>query len=168
MAKERAAGTLATESTRWEGGILLNSKGERFMHNYNPGKTELGRGQITWVNKNQVSPDICGLAHNNINGDNSNIHCHFYLFCSPLAGRLLLLPLLLPISFFGVGAIFLILIIFFLARAFFRSWRGGDGYYLYPQRQKVDESIQRERDAKREITNEQFEYILRDLRQQDY
>ncbi len=39
---ERAAGTLATEAIRGEGGILLNSKGERFMKNYYPERMELG------------------------------------------------------------------------------------------------------------------------------
>ena len=39
---ERAHGTLATEAIRGEGGILLNSKGERFMKNYYPERMELG------------------------------------------------------------------------------------------------------------------------------
>jgi succinate dehydrogenase/fumarate reductase flavoprotein subunit len=39
---EKAAGTLATEAIRGEGGILLNSKGERFMKNYYPERMELG------------------------------------------------------------------------------------------------------------------------------
>jgi len=38
----KAAGTLATEAIRGEGGILLNSKGERFMKNYYPQRMELG------------------------------------------------------------------------------------------------------------------------------
>ena len=37
-----AVGTLATEAIRGEGGILLNSKGERFMKNYYPERMELG------------------------------------------------------------------------------------------------------------------------------
>jgi len=39
---ETAEGTLATEAIRGEGGILLNSKGERFMKNYDPERMELG------------------------------------------------------------------------------------------------------------------------------
>jgi succinate dehydrogenase / fumarate reductase, flavoprotein subunit len=39
---EKAVGTLVTEAIRGEGGILLNSKGERFMKNYYPERMELG------------------------------------------------------------------------------------------------------------------------------
>jgi succinate dehydrogenase / fumarate reductase, flavoprotein subunit len=39
---EKASGTLATEAIRGEGGILLNSKGERYMENYYPERMELG------------------------------------------------------------------------------------------------------------------------------
>ncbi len=39
---EKARGTLATEAIRGEGGILLNSKNERFMKKYCPEKMELG------------------------------------------------------------------------------------------------------------------------------
>ena len=39
---EKALGTLATEAIRDEGGILLNSKGERFMKYYDPERMELG------------------------------------------------------------------------------------------------------------------------------
>ena len=39
---KKAIGTLATEAIRGEGGILLNSKGERFMKNYYPQRMELG------------------------------------------------------------------------------------------------------------------------------
>jgi succinate dehydrogenase / fumarate reductase flavoprotein subunit len=43
---EKASGTLATEAIRGEGGILLNSKGERFMKNYYPERMELGPRDI--------------------------------------------------------------------------------------------------------------------------
>ncbi|MDQ3852979.1 MAG: FAD-binding protein [Thermoproteota archaeon] len=39
---KKAVGTLATEAIRGEGGILLNSRGERFMKNYYPQRMELG------------------------------------------------------------------------------------------------------------------------------
>ena len=39
---EKALGTLATEAIRGEGGLLLNSKGERYMKNYYPERMELG------------------------------------------------------------------------------------------------------------------------------
>jgi succinate dehydrogenase / fumarate reductase, flavoprotein subunit len=43
---EKAVGTLATEAIRGEGGILLNSNGERFMKNYYPERMELGPRDI--------------------------------------------------------------------------------------------------------------------------
>src|SRR5918994_1564793 len=39
---KKGVGTLATEAIRGEGGILLNSKGERFMKSYYPQRMELG------------------------------------------------------------------------------------------------------------------------------
>src|SRR5918996_301058 len=39
---EKALGILATEAIRGEGGVLLNSRGERFMKNYYPKRMELG------------------------------------------------------------------------------------------------------------------------------
>jgi succinate dehydrogenase / fumarate reductase, flavoprotein subunit len=43
---EKALGILATEAIRGEGGILLNSKGERFMKSYYPKRMELGPRDI--------------------------------------------------------------------------------------------------------------------------
>jgi succinate dehydrogenase / fumarate reductase flavoprotein subunit len=43
---KKAVSTLATEAIRGEGGILLNSKGERFMKNYYPQRMELGPRDI--------------------------------------------------------------------------------------------------------------------------
>jgi putative membrane protein len=69
-----------------------------------------------------------------------------------------------PFHFGWLGGIFLIFIIFWVARWLFWPWRGG--YYSYPHRQRADPaSIVRERYAKGEITKEQFEQIMRDLRQ---
>src|SRR5919109_5318332 len=52
---EKALGTLATEAIRGEGGILLNSKGERFMKNYDPERMELApRDVVARANYNEI------------------------------------------------------------------------------------------------------------------
>jgi succinate dehydrogenase / fumarate reductase flavoprotein subunit len=52
---EKALGTLATEAIRGEGGILLNSRGERFMKNYYPERMELGpRDIVARANYNEI------------------------------------------------------------------------------------------------------------------
>lgn len=52
---EKARGTLATEAIRGEGGILLNSKNERFMKRYCPEKMELGpRDVVARANYNEI------------------------------------------------------------------------------------------------------------------
>jgi len=52
---EKAVGTLATEAIRGEGGILLNSRGERFMKNYDPERMELGpRDVVARANYNEI------------------------------------------------------------------------------------------------------------------
>ena len=52
---EKALGTLATEAIRGEGGLLLNSRGERFMKNYDPERMELGpRDVVARANYNEI------------------------------------------------------------------------------------------------------------------
>lgn len=69
-----------------------------------------------------------------------------------------------PFHFGWLGGIFLIFIVFGVARWLLWPRRS---YYLYPHQQRVDaESIVSERYAKGEITKEQFEQMLRDLRQE--
>src|SRR5918996_2132094 len=52
---EKAVGVLATEAIRGEGGILLNSKGERFMKNYDPERMELApRDVVARANYNEI------------------------------------------------------------------------------------------------------------------
>jgi succinate dehydrogenase / fumarate reductase flavoprotein subunit len=63
---EKALGTLATEAIRGEGGILLNSKGERFMKNYYPERMELGpRDIVARANFNEVV-DGRGTEHGGV------------------------------------------------------------------------------------------------------
>ena len=75
MARE-SIGYLATEAIRGEGGILLNSKGERYMKNYYPERMELGprdvvaratyneiiagRGTDTWWSLVGCNPSLKG------------------------------------------------------------------------------------------------------------
>ena len=58
---EKAVGTLATEAIRGEGGILLNSKGERFMKNYYPERMELGPRDV--VARAVYSEIVAGRGH---------------------------------------------------------------------------------------------------------
>jgi putative membrane protein len=64
-----------------------------------------------------------------------------------------------PFHFGWLGGIFLLFIVFWVARWFFWPWRGG--WYRYEHRSA--ESILKERYAKGEITKEQFEQMMRDL-----
>jgi putative membrane protein len=66
-----------------------------------------------------------------------------------------------PFSFGWLGAIFLIFIVFWVAKWFFWPWRRG--YYSYVHQHRTAESILKERYAKGEITKEQFEQMMRDL-----
>jgi succinate dehydrogenase / fumarate reductase flavoprotein subunit len=63
---EKVLGTLATEAIRGEGGILLNSKGERFMKNYYPERMELGpRDIVARANYNEIV-DGRGTKHGGV------------------------------------------------------------------------------------------------------
>jgi putative membrane protein len=65
-----------------------------------------------------------------------------------------------PFNFGWLGGIFLIFIVFGIAKWFFWPWRGG--YYSYGHHASA-ESILKERYAKGEITKEQFEQMMHDL-----
>ena len=63
---EKAVGTVATEAIRGEGGILLNSKGERYMKNYYPERMELGpRDIVARANYNEILAGR-GTAHGGV------------------------------------------------------------------------------------------------------
>ena len=65
-----------------------------------------------------------------------------------------------PLGFGWLGGIFLIFIVFWVAKWFFWGpWRGG--WYRYEHRSA--ESILKERYVKGEITREQFEQMMHDL-----
>jgi putative membrane protein len=69
-----------------------------------------------------------------------------------------------PFHFGWLGGIFLLLIIFWIARWFFWPWRGR-GWYRYEHRSA--ESILKERYARGEVTKEQFDQMMHDLRKAD-
>ena len=98
-----------------------------------------------------------------------SIALSFYFAPRPLGG--FHYPFFFPFHFGWLGAIFLIFIVLLIARWFFWPWRGGrmgeEGYYSSPHQQRLDAaSIVKERYAKGEITKEQYEQMLRDLRQE--
>lgn len=68
-----------------------------------------------------------------------------------------------PFHFGWLGGIFLVLIIFWIARWVFWPW--GRGWYRYEHMSA--ESILRERYARGEITHEQYQQMMQDLRKDD-
>lgn len=67
----------------------------------------------------------------------------------------------IPFHFGWLGGIFLIFIVFWVARWLLWPWRGG--YYSYRYQNRNAESIIKERYAKGEITREQFEQMMSDV-----
>jgi putative membrane protein len=84
----------------------------------------------------------------------------FYFATQPLGA--FYYPFFFPFQFGWLVGIFLIFIVFWVARWFFWPWRGG-GYYSYRSEHGNAESILKERYAKGEITREQFEQMMCDL-----
>lgn len=63
---KKAVGTLATEALRGEGGILLNSKGERFMKSYYPQRMELGPRDVVARSIYNEIVSGCGTKHGGV------------------------------------------------------------------------------------------------------
>jgi putative membrane protein len=77
-------------------------------------------------------------------------------------------PGFFPFHFGWLGGIFIILVFFLIARWIFSPWRNGNSSTSYSQ--KSDNGAQyilKERYAKGEITKEQFEQMLLDLKRTD-
>ena len=73
-----------------------------------------------------------------------------------------------PFHFGWLGGIFLILVVFLIARCVFLPWRNGN--QTSPYSQHHDEgaySILKERYAKGELTKEQFQQMMLDLKRSD-
>lgn len=73
-------------------------------------------------------------------------------------------PFFFPFHFGWLGGIFIILLVFLIARWVFLPWR--NGYLACPYSRPHDDSaykILKERYAKGELTKEQFEQIMLDL-----
>ena len=100
-----------------------------------------------------------------------SIALSFYFAPRP-GGGLFHYPFFFPFHFGWLGVILLIFLMFLVARWLF-FWpgreRGGEGgYHSHQHQQRPDAaSIVKERYAKGEITREQFEQMIRDLRQQE-
>ena len=76
------------------------------------------------------------------------------------------LAFLLPFYFGWLGAIFIILVVFLMARWIFLPWRNGNLSCSYSQNRDNGSAqyILKERYAKGEITKEEFEQMMLDLK----
>ena len=100
-----------------------------------------------------------------------SIALSFY-FAPRLGGGFFHYPIFFPFHFGWLGVIFLIFLVFLVVRWLFfcpRRESGEEGDYHSRQKQQRPgpASIVKERYAKGEITREQFEQMMRDLRQEE-
>ena len=100
-----------------------------------------------------------------------SIALSFYFVPRPGGGGFFHNPFFFPYHFSWLGVIFLIFLALLVVRWFFfwpgRGRVGERDYHSHQQQQRPDAvSIVKERYAKGEITKEQFEQMMRDLRQE--
>jgi putative membrane protein len=76
-------------------------------------------------------------------------------------------PSYFPFHFGWLGGIFLILIVLLIARWVFLPWRNQDSSGSYSQYHDGAHSILKERYAKGELTKEQFQQMMLDLKKSD-